>query len=82
MSSDIQLTLGDKEIAVSSIFPEVQHHQIGAAVLNDVAEELHDTAKNVPATHSSDSDGASVIFTTTTTSSMHYGDGLVARIRY
>jgi hypothetical protein len=39
-------------------------------MLNDVAEELHDAAKEVAPTHPKDSDGASTTSTTTTTSSL------------
>jgi hypothetical protein len=55
---------GRRRAPLSSIFPEVQHYQIGAAMLNDVAEELRRTLQL------SDSDCASTISTNTTTSSM------------
>jgi len=60
---------GRRRTPLSSIFPEVQHHQIGAAVLNDVAEESNDT-KNAATANPTDSDGGSIISTNTTTSSM------------
>ena len=48
-------------------FPQVQHHQIGAAMLNDVVEEVHDAPKEVAASscHAIDSDGVSTISTST-----------------
>jgi len=61
---------GRRRAPLSSVFPQVQHHQIGAALLNDVAEELHDTAKDVADAHPTDSDRASMISTNTTMSSM------------
>jgi hypothetical protein len=32
---------------LSSVFPEVQHHQIGVDLLNDVAEESLETVKDI-----------------------------------
>jgi hypothetical protein len=52
------------------VFPEVVHHQIGTALLNDVAEESFETVKDIPTAKASDSDGASMISTNTATSSM------------
>lgn len=60
---------GRRRTPLSSIFPEVQHHQIGVSMLNDVVEELQEVSKgSVPADH--DSDAASTISANTTTSSM------------
>jgi hypothetical protein len=60
---------GRRRTPLRSIFPKVQHHQIGTAI-NDVAEELHEIAKDVAATKTVGSDGASMVSTNTTTSSM------------
>ena len=55
---------GRRRTPISSIFPDVQHQQIGIAMLNDVKEESPEIA------NPTDSDGASVISMGTTTSSM------------
>jgi hypothetical protein len=35
---------GRRRAPLSSEFPQVQHHQIGTAMLNDVVEEVHDVS--------------------------------------
>ena len=57
---------GRRRTPLSAVFPEVQHHQIGVAMLNDVAEESNDAKTANP----TDSDGGSVISTSTVTSSL------------
>lgn len=38
---------GSRRTPLTSVFPEVQHHQIGVAMLNEVAEESQETIKDV-----------------------------------
>jgi hypothetical protein len=60
---------GRRRTPLSLVFPEVQHHQIGIAMLNDVAEELNDT-KDAATANPTHSDASSVISTNRITSSM------------